>query len=252
MFSFFGMGTTNYSQTADKLLIKVDDSITILQSIVNSNNKNVTSLRTKFNKADSNLKSIKTQVDSLEQQFRKTIGNKNPSINKLPNSAKNYISSNGKKYVIRTVPTIKYMQKILTNFKSLRTADNAVKAKNAANAKAINNARAKAAANAARAKTAANAKIATNAKTISNAAKAKTAANAKSISNAAAASAKVISNASEINRIKKGASSMLNSAAITRRRINVARTVSSVLGTKPGIELQPITKGPNTPNYGGL
>ena len=92
MFSFFGMGTTNYSQTADKLLIKVDDSITILQSIVNSNNKNVTSLRTKFNKADSNLKSIKTQVDSLEQQFIKTIGNKNPSINKLTNYAKNYIS----------------------------------------------------------------------------------------------------------------------------------------------------------------
>jgi hypothetical protein len=237
MFSFFGMGTTNYSQTADKLLIKVDDSITILKSIVDSNNKNVTSLRTKFNMADNNLKSIKTQVDKLEQQFRKTISDKNPSINKLPISAKNYISSNGTKYIIHTLPTIKYMQKILTNFKSLRTADNAVKAKTAANAKAINNARAKADA---------------NAKAVSNAAKAKADANAKAVSNAAAASAKVISNAAEINRIKKGASSMLNSAAITRRRINVARTVSSVLGTKPVLELQPISKGPNTPNYGGL
>jgi len=184
MFSIFG---TNYEKEANQLLIKLDSAVYILRSIKNSNSNNVSALRIKYNGASTTIKSIQSRVETLKNKFRNQIERKNPLVEYLPNSAKPYISSNGKKYIITKVPPIKTMNVILKNFVNVKAAVNKA-AKNKINADAAT-------------------------KTFVN---------------------KDAKNKEELRIIKSGASQMLNTAAETRRRINVANAVRSQLGTNGG------------------
>jgi hypothetical protein len=130
---FKNLFVTNYDKEANQLLIKLAGAVSVLRDIRNSNSTNVSALRIKYNTASNTIKSIQTRVETLKNKFKSQIEKKNPKVESLPTSAKNYISSssNGTKFIITRVPTIKTMGIIIKNF---GTAKSIAKNKAAANA----------------------------------------------------------------------------------------------------------------------
>ena len=127
---FRGLFVTNYDKEANQLLISLAGAVSVLRGIRNSSSTNVSALRIKYNTASNTIKSIQNRVETLKNKFKSQIEKKNPKVESLPNSAKNYISSNGTKFIITKVPTIKTMGIIIKNFgtaKSKATVMNAMK-----------------------------------------------------------------------------------------------------------------------------
>jgi hypothetical protein len=128
---FRGLFVTNYDKEANQLLISLAGAVSVLRGIRNSSSTNVSALRIKYNTASNTIKSIQNRVETLKNKFKSQIEKKNPKVESLPNSAKNYISSNGTMFIITKVPTIKTMGIIIKNFgtaKSKATANaNAMK-----------------------------------------------------------------------------------------------------------------------------
>jgi len=245
----FGGGTINFGSEATKLINTLDDCAKSFQSIKNS--KNLSNATTKYNSAKSKLNEVSNRIKFLQSKFKSIVESKKAPRDSLPNSARNYINTNGNSFKLKKTPTIRQMETIIMNFNSSRINFNAKKAaenkvaadKKAAENKARNNAaKATAAQKAAEnkaAKEAADKKAAEN-KARNNAAKATAAQKA--------AENKSISNAAQLEQIKKAASGMGDSVNALKRQVNINKTIQSTLGTTGNLNLANLQRRVNQSN----
>jgi murein L,D-transpeptidase YcbB/YkuD len=227
----FGGGTINFGSEATKLTNTLDDCAKTFQSIKNS--KNLANATTKYNSAKSKLDEVSKRIKFLQSKFKSIVESKKAPRDSLPNSARDYINTNGNSFKVQRTPTIRNMETIIRNFNSSRSNYNTRKAaddKRAAENKARNNA-VKAVENKA-AKEIAEQKAAEN----------------KARINAAKAAAEQRDNAVKLEQIKKAAVGMGDSVNALKRQVNINKIIQSTLGTSGNLNLANLQRRVNQSN----